>query len=177
MLDSFIWHGHNYDKMHYSTMRGYYQYIIKLVGKDMHKSTHMPRIFSAEMLYELGISIADISAAGDWMLNHLCRTYIVPSLSPATLLAANGWTHMNGFDSFYAPRFDAHVPDELIINLFPDLPRLREKVKNEPSRKLQNFVKFVEFGAVVLIQDAFEEALELPQSPVYNFLLQNALFK
>ncbi len=163
--------------MSYGAMHLIFQHIIRILGKDVHKNTHMARVFSAQTLYELGIPLSAISAAGDWSLNHLTKTYVQPSMSPSTLLAANGWNHLSGFDCFYSPRFDASVPDELISYLFPDVSRLEDQLKACYSRGLEMLVNLTKVGAVVLVQDAYEEALDFPANPVYNYLMQNPRFR
>ncbi len=174
VLDKHIWAGRGGDKMHYNTMHSIYQRIVKALNKSVHKNTHLARVYSAEMLYESGISMSKIAIAGDWSSSHLSNTYIVPSLSPKTLLAANGWKQTQGLDSFYSPRFDARVPDALVDYLFPDLPRLEEVAK---EKKQTSYAALVKFGAHVLIQDALEEALEFEENPVYKYLLQNEHFR
>jgi hypothetical protein len=177
IFTSHLWSGRGKSKMHCNTLRTHFLLIIDLLKKNIHKCVHMARMYSAQNFYQLGISIADIAAAGDWMLNHLLRTYIIPSLSPRTLLAAAGWTHLDNFNSFWAPRFEASVPDELVAYLFPDLQRAESQAKADKNHGMLGFIGVVRFGSTVLIQDAFDSAHLFPENPVNKYLLQNQHFR
>ncbi|CAL8471208.1 g10750 [Coccomyxa elongata] len=130
---------------------------------------------------ELGIYVRKvIGRMGKWNLQAMSKSYLL-YFKPCGLLAAAGWpgASSNDYHQFWHPRFCVCVPQKLVDLLFPFLQNLKETVKKlgkDVTNSMKSVVLAMEYLAVVVVQDALEDAEEYPENPVHALLLDSPCF-
>jgi hypothetical protein len=125
-----------------------------------------------------------IQRIGAWLLDPFGTAYIVPGFTAEALLALALWAGaaQKDFTGYWAERFHAAVPEELVQLLMPGLAALEQaaadlKAAGKPSAVLDNLARLLRMLAVVAVQDALELADSYAANPVHSMLLENDRFK
>jgi hypothetical protein len=118
------------------------------------------------------------------LLDPFGTAYIVPGFTAEALLALAFWSGaaQKDFTGYWAERFHAAVPEELVQLLMPGLAALEASIAaaradGKPSALADNLARLLRMFAVVAVQDAHELADRYPGNPVHKMLLENARFK
>ena len=159
-------------------------------GLALHGSSTACIIFSCraaahlQMLLHLHLLQQVIQRIGAWLLDPFGTAYIVPGFTAEALLALALWpgAAQKDFTGYWAERFHAAVPEELVQLLMPGLAALEQAVAaataaGKPSAVADNLARLLRMLAVVVVQDALELADRYPDNPVHRMLLQNDRFK
>ncbi|KAK9916158.1 hypothetical protein WJX75_009514 [Coccomyxa subellipsoidea] len=143
--------------------------------------THIFRVLAARNLDEVGIDDKVIARMGKWNYEALSKSYLM-YFKPQGLLAAGGWpgAAQNDYDQFWHPRFCVSVPRELVDLLFPFLRNLEQTVKElgkDATNSMKSVPAALDYLAVVVVQDALEDAERYPDNPVHVLLLASPVFR
>lgn len=132
-----------------------------------------------------------IQRIGHWLLDAFGTSYIVPGFTPEALLALGFWpgAAQKDFSGYWAERFHAAVPEELVYMLMPGLQHL-EQVAAEAQRAAAGgprsnrvapeaavVARVLRMGATIVVQDALELAEAYPKNPVHALLLEDDKFR
>ncbi|KAF6253854.1 hypothetical protein COO60DRAFT_384186 [Scenedesmus sp. NREL 46B-D3] len=156
--------------------------LYKLLGVAPSKVTHELRVFAAQAMYEMGVSLERI---GHWLLDSFGTSYIVPGFTPEALLALGFWpgAAQKDFSGYWAERFHVAVPLELIYALFPGLKELEAEAaaaqqeaaggprSGRVAPEAAAVARVLRMGAVMVVQDALELAERFPDNPIHKLLM------
>ncbi|KAI8465719.1 MAG: hypothetical protein J3K34DRAFT_525141 [Monoraphidium minutum] len=154
------------------------------------KRTHAFRKLCAQMATNRGMPLELLQRIGDWLQDCFGSAYADVGTAPQALLALGGWSLGSDQKSlYYAPRFRAAVPEELIDFMLPGLKGLEEEAaaaaaaaatqqeQQQAARDAKQLARVLRFIMMCGIQDAYEVANKYPANPFYAQLLGNATFK
>lgn len=122
-----------------------------------------------------------IARMGKWIYQAMYKSYLM-FFKVEGLLAVAGWpgAAVKDFNRFWAPRFLAEVPLELIDHVMPWLKGLKAAVAalgSSASPSMRSVAEACEYLAVVSIQDALELASKYPDHPVHQHLRNHPVFE
>ncbi len=118
---------------------------------------------------------------GKWIYQAMYKSYLM-FFKVDGLLAVAGWpgAAAKDFQQFWAPRFMASVPQELIDHAMPWVKGLKAAVAalgEGASNSMRSVVAACEYLAVVCVQDALELAGKFPNNSVHQHLRSHPTFQ
>ncbi|KAG2453955.1 hypothetical protein HYH02_001002 [Chlamydomonas schloesseri] len=140
------------------------------------------RAGGAQVLEGEGVPLPTIERYGRWSISSSVVDVYLTNAPPDALLAMGGYGYCTGpamQTAFFAPRFKAVLPEELLLplinHLMPNLEALRECAKgikgSDPARMSAiNFPEVLTYLMGVLVQDSLELADRAPANPVVQWL-------
>ena len=167
--------------------------VLEELGILVEKVTHIPRIFSAQLLIEMGLRIEDVQRAGGWLKDCLGTAFIIISLSHEGLLdLAMFRKDGTDYQCFGDPRFHIAVPDELLDHALPALKTFRQQADaavaaaleegasadlKQPALIASQMARVMTVALVARVQDAIATAEAYPDNPFNADLQEHPLFR
>lgn len=168
-------------------------YIDKALGESQiytDKSTHVPRVYAAELMNEMGVDLESIQRAGGWKQDSFGTAYIVFGHNPQALLSIALWrSDRVDYQCYYAPRMRIAVPIELVRHAWPGLEEFMAEVeeavaaaaagdKSKADIAASKHLARVFYAVITIaIQDAIELADTYPHNPFIADMNQHPLFR
>ncbi|KAG2452053.1 hypothetical protein HYH02_003089 [Chlamydomonas schloesseri] len=168
--------------MDYDAMAALVKKVLDVCKIHVCKVTHCMRAGGAQVLEGEGVPLPTIERYGRWSISSSVVDVYLTNAPPDALLAMGGYGYCTGpamQTAFFAPRFKAVLPEELLLplinHLMPNLEALRECAKgikgSDPARMSAiNFPEVLTYLMGVLVQDSLELADRAPANPVVQWL-------
>lgn len=99
-----------------------YKSAFQAAGLVVDKTTHVQRVYGAQMMASKGADPQLVQRAGGWIQDSCGTAYIISGMTPQALLCLGNYRELQDFAAaYYDDRFRVAVPEELVDYVMPPL--------------------------------------------------------